>query len=154
MPSLSERKDDIPELVETFLAQLLPDNRKRPVIDPLVMAHLCLRDYPGNVRELRQVVTRMVNNYTGTGQITLGDLSPCDRPCFRQVQRPALDQPDFANMIKDAINEGMGLKSIVQHTTQVAKDIAIAYAGGNIQQASSLLQVSDRTLQLHLAAEK
>jgi two-component system, NtrC family, response regulator HydG len=58
IPPLRDRRDDIPALVESMLGRLSPS---RPVrFSPEAMA--CLRRYrfPGNVRELRNVVERAV----------------------------------------------------------------------------------------------
>ena len=58
IPPLRERKDDIPGLVERFLAAQTP---KRTLADlpPHAMALLLAHDWPGNVRELRNVVARL-----------------------------------------------------------------------------------------------
>jgi DNA-binding NtrC family response regulator len=58
-PSLAEHADDLPLLVEHFLAQL---GREMPVkrIDETAMARLAAHDWPGNVRELEHVLERAV----------------------------------------------------------------------------------------------
>jgi DNA-binding NtrC family response regulator len=59
VPNLAERRDDIPDLVERFLASACARaNRVVPEIPPAMMQALCQRDYPGNVRELRNLVER------------------------------------------------------------------------------------------------
>lgn len=59
VPSLAERRDDIPDLIERFLtAACARANRSIPEIPPAMMHALCQRDYPGNVRELRNLVER------------------------------------------------------------------------------------------------
>ncbi len=54
IPSLRERREDIPELIGHFLEQL-PGS---PSLPPGVFQRLCDADYPGNVRELRNAVER------------------------------------------------------------------------------------------------
>jgi len=56
IPSLRERPDDIPLLVQSFLDQLRPD---RPLaLTPDALERLRRHDWSGNVRELRNVVER------------------------------------------------------------------------------------------------
>jgi DNA-binding NtrC family response regulator len=59
-PPLRERREDIPSLAERFLAEACARNGRRPLTfgrDGL--AALLRHDYPGNVRELRNVVERL-----------------------------------------------------------------------------------------------
>jgi DNA-binding NtrC family response regulator len=56
MPSLRERKDDLPQLVRSFLARMYPGEGRS--IDDATMAALTAHDWPGNVRELRNVLER------------------------------------------------------------------------------------------------
>ncbi|MFN7965307.1 MAG: sigma 54-interacting transcriptional regulator [Acidobacteriota bacterium] len=59
VPSLAERRDDIPELVTRFLASACARaNRAMPEVPPEVLTALAQREYPGNVRELRNLVER------------------------------------------------------------------------------------------------
>ncbi len=54
---LRERKDDIPMLAEHFLSQTEDGERHLP-LSPEVIERLLSGDYPGNVRELRNVIER------------------------------------------------------------------------------------------------
>jgi two-component system response regulator HydG len=56
LPALRERREDIPLLVESLLARVAPGRPLR--IAPSAMALLVEHDYPGNVRELRNVLER------------------------------------------------------------------------------------------------
>jgi DNA-binding NtrC family response regulator len=59
LPPLREHKEDIPDLVAHFMAQLAPSLRVEPiVISDDEMAYLMQYDWPGNVRELRNLVER------------------------------------------------------------------------------------------------
>ena len=57
LPPLRQRRGDIPALVARFLVQLAPELGPR-TIDPLALARLGAYDWPGNVRQLRNVVRR------------------------------------------------------------------------------------------------
>lgn len=61
VPPLRERTEDIPLLVEAFIADVCSRNGL-PVknIAPEAMQELMRRDWPGNVRELRNAVERLV----------------------------------------------------------------------------------------------
>jgi DNA-binding NtrC family response regulator len=59
LPPLRERPEDIPLLVEHFMAQLTPNLGVPPLaLDPCTIARLSDYDWPGNVRELRNLVER------------------------------------------------------------------------------------------------
>jgi len=61
VPSLRERRDDLPLLAERFLAELAPVYGKRiPGISPAALALLLAHGWEGNVRELRNEIERAV----------------------------------------------------------------------------------------------
>ena len=61
VPSLAERRDDIPALAEHFFTRYGADQGiAPPTISDDAMAALQAHDWPGNVRELRNVVERTV----------------------------------------------------------------------------------------------
>ncbi|RMD96412.1 MAG: sigma-54-dependent Fis family transcriptional regulator [Deltaproteobacteria bacterium] len=60
-PPLRERKADIPRLVEHFVGIICEENGKRPkTITAEALSLLEAYDYPGNIRELRNTVERLV----------------------------------------------------------------------------------------------
>jgi two-component system, NtrC family, nitrogen regulation response regulator NtrX len=81
VPSLSERRDDIPELIAFFVSQLSKQAGMKPRIiaqDAIVV--LQAHDWPGNVRQLRNIVERLLivaRDGTGDGEIT-ASLLPAD----------------------------------------------------------------------------
>ncbi|WOE74052.1 sigma-54-dependent transcriptional regulator [Alterisphingorhabdus coralli] len=61
IPPLTERRDDIPPLVEHYLTRLAVEHgMTSPVVSSEAMAALQSYDWPGNVRQLRNLVERMV----------------------------------------------------------------------------------------------
>ena len=62
IPPLRERKEDIPELVQYFLAQALP--RKQKKITNEAMSLLQAYDWPGNVRQLRSMIESIKSRTT------------------------------------------------------------------------------------------
>jgi two-component system, NtrC family, nitrogen regulation response regulator NtrX len=59
LPPLRERREDIPELVSHFLARISAERRmSAPTISEEAMAALQAHDWPGNVRQLRNIIER------------------------------------------------------------------------------------------------
>ncbi len=60
IPPLRWRRDDIPLLVQYFLAKFLSPRQKVKSISPEALDILLAYDYPGNVRELENIIERSV----------------------------------------------------------------------------------------------
>lgn len=61
VPSLDERKEDIPQLVEKFLEDISESyGSKKKKVDNKALAALQTHNWTGNIRELRNVVERLV----------------------------------------------------------------------------------------------
>src|SRR6185436_18108592 len=61
VPSLNERRDDIPLLVDQFLDDICTDyGTAKKAIDPEAVKLLQQYNWTGNIRELRNVVERLV----------------------------------------------------------------------------------------------
>ena len=61
VPPLRDRKDDIPMLANYFLNKIVKDLRREiPVISGDAMKYLMEYSYPGNIRELKNMIERMV----------------------------------------------------------------------------------------------
>jgi two-component system nitrogen regulation response regulator NtrX len=59
IPSLRERREDIPELVNHFLTRFAAERRiQTPELSKEAMAALQAHDWPGNVRQLRNIIER------------------------------------------------------------------------------------------------
>lgn len=62
LPSLRERKQDIPELVQHFIKKLsLETGKYKKGIASQVLRYLVNYDWPGNIRELENVIERAIN---------------------------------------------------------------------------------------------
>jgi DNA-binding NtrC family response regulator len=61
LPALRQRKEDLPLLIQSFLADFNTRNNKNvSALDPAAMRILEQYNWPGNVRELRNVIERAV----------------------------------------------------------------------------------------------
>ena len=71
LPPLRERREDIPLLAEHFLAQFRERSGEPMYLAPDAIDWLREQDFPGNLRELRQVVTRAAAQ-CGDGLVSAG----------------------------------------------------------------------------------
>ena len=151
LPPLRERPDDILALARHFLAQHVapePD----PAFDPAVEDYIRAREFRGNVRELRQLVSRIAVRHVGTGPITIGDIPESDRGIVQpDAARPA--GSGFESAIACALADGLSLTEISKRAHDTAVDLALLRCGGSSQRAAELLRVSDRTIQLRKKAK-
>lgn len=61
VPTLDDRKDDIPLLVDYFIGQICSETGMQPrPVDPEAMSLLVAKSWTGNIRELRNVVERLL----------------------------------------------------------------------------------------------
>ncbi|MGM0582319.1 MAG: sigma-54-dependent transcriptional regulator [Bacteroidota bacterium] len=73
VPPLKDRKDDIPELVERFLSDIAEEHgAKKKSIDKEALNQLKEYNWSGNIRELRNVVERLI--ILGADKITAQDV--------------------------------------------------------------------------------
>jgi transcriptional regulator with GAF, ATPase, and Fis domain len=149
LPPLRDRPQDILPLAHSFLAQAAP-GRPPPEMQPPVRDYLLRRRFPGNVRELRQLMSRIAGRHVGDGPITVGDIPEDERPSEMQ---PAQDwrRGDFETAIGRALCQGVGLRDISQCAAEAAIRIALSEESGNLQRAAGRLGVTDRALQLRRA---
>jgi two-component system nitrogen regulation response regulator NtrX len=80
VPALSERREDIPELVEYFMEQLSgTTGMPRRAIGDDAMAVLQSHDWPGNIRQLRNNVERLMILATGDAETPISaDMLPSE----------------------------------------------------------------------------
>ena len=132
LPPLRERRQDLPALIEHFLRKFAEKNGKtiqgfsREARDALLRY-----DYPGNVRELENLVERAIV-LTRDDVVSLGEL-----PLTIKETRPGAD--DQTNL--SAVVEGMERRMIVE---------ALDAAGGVQTKAADNLGISERALRYKL----
>ena len=150
LPRLAERREDILVLAQHFISQLQPD--EPPQLDDAVRQYLLEREYPGNVRDLKQLVTRMIQHHVGPGAITAGDIPELERPCSGKSNHRYEDELEIA--VRSAVTSGANLKDIERAAGNLAEKIVIEEEQGNLQRAAARLGVSDRALQIRRAARR
>lgn len=141
IPPLRERDSDIPILIRHFLEKCASEQgRKFDKVSSLAMRVLCSYDYPGNVRELENIVERCVT-LEQSDQLTAEHL-------------PAkLVQPAAPVGISDDLEippEGINIDEVTQDVERKLISRALEISAGNRQRASRLLGITLRSLRHRL----
>jgi transcriptional regulator with PAS, ATPase and Fis domain len=141
IPPLRERMDDIPSLAEHFLTQIEGGTSQVPLSEEVIEA-LLTYDYPGNVRELRNILERACI------LANLGTMSP-DHLIFEQFtyinsSSEVIDSPKYS--IEDETESRQFLsRSQGKHSREQIMD-ALRHSNGNRARAAARLGVSERTM--------
>lgn len=82
VPGVAERREDIPELVENFIERICEaSGMTRRILAEDAVAALQVRTWPGNMRQLRNVVERMLILSAGDpSEPITADMIPTDQP--------------------------------------------------------------------------
>jgi len=127
LPPLLERREDIPLLVEHFVAVSCKRHRQPlRTISPEVMQALTEAPWPGNVRELQHYIERAVVTTTGPA-LSCADLVTAG---------PKSAEHDLRSVSRGAVTQAERMR-IVQ---------ALRQAGGNRVKAAKLLKISRASL--------
>ena len=79
VPSIEARRDDIPMIAEFFIAELnRSQGLQKRALSEKAIAHLQTRDWPGNIRQLRNVIERSLILGSGSGEIQAEELQVKD----------------------------------------------------------------------------
>ena len=148
LPCLRERREDVLPLARHFLRTARPDCADLDFTDS-VKQWLVTREYPGNIRDLKQTITRIGYRHVGPGAISFGDVPPSER----ESDIDCIDWSDggFEHAIRHAVALGTELKEISRKSTEIAIRVAIEEANGNLPRAARRLGVTDRALQMRRA---
>lgn len=146
MPSLRERKDDIPVLAEFFLHKYCNIyNKDYSPLSEVVMERFMSYVWPGNVRELENIIKRII--VLGGENVELTGCAEADVA----VEKTNLVLP--ANEEKEAGGTGLNLRSlkeITQEAVRLVEEEAIKKAlfmcKWNRRKAAEMLSISYKTL--------
>jgi transcriptional regulator with PAS, ATPase and Fis domain len=135
LPSLRERKEDIPLLVQHFLEKYGAENQKTQVeLTPEALDLLLEYDWPGNVRELENVIERAVVLSSGS-RIDV-DLVPDHVRSSRRFQMPQFVVPP----------EGISFREVITDFEKRLIESTLEAAGGVQKRAAELLHIKPTTL--------
>jgi Nif-specific regulatory protein len=79
VPSIQERKEDIPFLIRHFLANACRERGRKVQLSGRVFKSLCEHDWPGNISEIKNAIIRLVIMTDGP-EIQAEDLAPIFDP--------------------------------------------------------------------------
>jgi len=134
---LRERLDDLPELTRYFIARFAREQgRSAPAaISAPALAALAAYPWPGNIRELRNVLYETLVYKRAGDEILLSDL-PRRILTRDKAETIAVDR----GVVADRIATGrMNLRDEVAALERVALEEALARTGGNAARAAQLL---------------
>ncbi len=151
VPPLRERREDILPLARHFLRTFRPDIETVDFESP-VYEFLLNRSYPGNVRDLRQLIARISSRHVGNGSITVGDIPEDERPT--ENISIGWRNGDFERCVRHAVLSGAGLKEISHAAADMAMRVVVSEENGNLRLAARRLGVTDRALQMRRAARR
>jgi nitrogen regulation protein NR(I) len=149
LPALRERTADIPLLVEHFLLRFNERLRKKVEgVEPDATEQLVQYPWPGNIRELENVVERAVL-FCDAQKLRANDLPPEIRGIAAMANVP-LPEAD----LQAALASEGGLKEHVKVAmSRLEKELvsrALQQTNGNVTHAARLLKISRKGLQLKM----
>lgn len=135
LPPLRDRKDDIPLLVQHFLEKYGEENKKpKLIITPAAMSRLMAYDWPGNIRQLENVIERAVVLSGGKEigpDLIADDVSPS----------PAFEVSDVT-----IPPDGLSFDEVISTHRRRYIEAALEASGGVQKRAAELLRIKPTTL--------
>jgi len=142
MPPLRERREDLPLFLDHFLDRFAAEvGRPRPSVSPEAQRLLLAYDYPGNVRELANVLERAV---------TLCDAGVVEPSVLPPAVRGAAQLPP-ATSATALPPDGLDLQAHLDAIERAILEEALGRTGGVKTEAARLLSLTFRSLRYRLA---
>jgi DNA-binding NtrC family response regulator len=139
-PPLRERRADIPLLLDHFFNNTAGEmGRCLPVLSGDALNALKNYHYPGNVRELMNIVERLLTMYPD-GKISFKDLP-------QEVREQTASAPQSANVLNDLPDGGACLSEVEKELTLKT----LAMTSGNKAAAARMIGITRRRLYLRLS---
>jgi DNA-binding NtrC family response regulator len=140
LPPLRQRRSDIPLLVEHFVRRANEHHRRQVTgVDSEALSALARHGWPGNIRELENLIERLVI-MKGTGTLTVADLPPA-------LRAPPLEEPPpIQSAVPELPADGTDLRAILEAVEDRMIAEALQRTGGNKNRAAELLGLNRTTL--------
>jgi len=134
IPPLRDRKEDIPLLIEHFLEKHSKESVK-PVFSKEQLQALEIYQWPGNIRELENIVGRII-------------AMPDTEYILEQLNAESVQKSSYQIVEKDISEDGSfpGLQSHIRNQEKIIIYRALKKAGQNISDAARLLKIPRSTL--------
>jgi len=148
LPPLRERVEDIPVLVEHFLARYSEElASRRCFIAPETMERLLAHPWPGNVRELENAVKRAL-------VLTSAEvLAPSEFDFLEQTQQGESDGPSFDEFVRQEVSQALEegedqelYRGLIERVERPLLETVLARTEGNQIRAAALLGINRNTL--------
>lgn len=140
VPSLKERKEDLESLIKYFLEKSQEENNiKITGMDEQARNFLSTYDYPGNIRELKSIVDRMVVLSTN-GVITKDGI-----PLLFNIRKKKSELSKLSIAPVEQYNL-TSLKDFRKESESKYIEWVLQQTGGNVSEAAQKLQISTRQL--------
>jgi two-component system response regulator PilR (NtrC family) len=139
IPPLRQRREDIPVLAEHFLRRFTTEHGRTVRLTPEALRKLESYDFPGNVRELENMIERAV-------ALSSGPLIGADE--LPELRAPRAPSPDVAPSAFPP--DGVDLERLVSDFERMWVLRALEQAGGIRKRAAALLGISFRSLRYRL----
>jgi two-component system response regulator PilR (NtrC family) len=139
LPPLRDRREDIPLLVQHFLDRLGREHvpqRMGVTFTQEALRRLMAHDWPGNVRQLENIVERAFTLSPGRRQIDVAALPP-------DLVPPTAPDPEVPVMLPDS---GLDLEAVLTRMERALIHQALERTAGNKRQAADLLRIKRTTL--------
>ena len=122
---------------------------------PAVAELLECREYPGNIRDLRQLALRIAVRHVGPGPVTPGDIPEDERPAV--ITDPA-GCGGTASLLEaavaEALRDGLSYRDIRAAAAESAVRLAVELADGDLLVAAGRLGVTRRMLEQRRAGTR
>lgn len=127
LPPLRERQEDLPSLVDFFLSSYQPHQQGKLSLDPGVIAEFTNYPWPGNIRELKNIIERLTIIAAGS----------------------AITREHLPREFGEVIGQDQPLAPLKQAVAELKKDMvvkALAQANGKKAEAAKILGLAPSNL--------
>jgi two-component system response regulator AtoC len=128
LPPLRERKEDIPLLVEHFLHRFKLPRAEPPRLTQPALDKLLSHEWPGNIRELQNVIERAVILASG------GLITDLEIDVTGSLARPVID-------VAQRLREGWSLAELIGNVEREAIGEALRMSRGDARAAAQMLGI-------------
>ncbi len=146
LPRLKERPEDLLPLIKFFARK---HNYDLKDVDPRVIEVLSALDLDGNLRELENIIRRIICvKQSGGGSIEIKDLP---KDVIRSLNKGSMDEKSYEERLAQCalqkmIREKFSLSEMVDYWERLILELVLREANGNRELAARLLRTTVRTI--------
>ncbi|MEL7480191.1 MAG: sigma-54 dependent transcriptional regulator [Pseudomonadota bacterium] len=162
LPSLRERKADLPELAQAFLVRAREQGLATKRIDQSALDLLAAHDWPGNVRELENVIFRLCAlspdatiSAKDVESVMRSDLSrsaPSSEGLEHEIEQLFKRYVMSELLSADPSQENRIYHNVIEQVERPLISLALSITSGNKVRAAALLGMNRNTLRAKISA--